>query len=403
MFETINKIDFAFQFIFGVSFIIMILITAVAVYFLYKYHHKKHPVAADIHGNFWAELTWTVIPTIIVLAMFWFGWEGYKALRNAPADSMEVDVTARMWSWKFEYPNGKTSKELYLPENKPVKLNMTSVDVIHSFYVPAYRVKMDTVPGMNTYVWFNAGDPAEYEILCAEYCGVRHAFMLSKVIVLPQEEYDEWVNSEDSIGAGEGSEALAILDKHGCMDCHSVDGTEVLGPTLKDIYERETVIVMPDGSEKTIKADEVYLKEAILDPSANIVKNYEEMMPAYEGEIPDEELDILIEFFKTGLPEPEPGEAGEVIATNEGCMDCHSTDGSILVGPSFKNMMDRDVIAIKDGKKIELKADTRYIINSIVTPGEYIVDGYDESMPPYDYLDDEQIKALIEYFNTLRD
>ncbi|ADD67781.1 cytochrome c oxidase, subunit II [Denitrovibrio acetiphilus DSM 12809] len=402
MLETISRVDTAFQFIFGISFAIMILITLVAVFFLFKYHHTKHPDASEIDGNVAAELTWTIIPTLIVLAMFWFGWSGYKALRSAPADSMEVQVTARMWSWKFEYPNGKTSKELYVPANKPVKLNMTSLDVIHSFYVPAYRVKMDTVPGMNTYVWFNAGEPAQYDILCAEYCGVRHAFMLSKVVVLPEEEYELWLASDEQPSTDK-PEAVAILEKHGCIDCHSLDGTELVGPTFKDIYGRETVVVTPDG-EMTVTADEKYLETAIYDPSAEIVKNYEDMMPPFKDEMSGDELDTVIEYFKSGGTQVEkPGEKGRVIAENEGCTGCHSTDGSILVGPSFKNMIDRNLTAVKDGKKVQLKADARYIISSITHPSEYIVDGFDESMPPYDYLDDEQIKALIEYFNTLKD
>ncbi len=295
MIDTVSKIDSAFLFIFGVSFAIMILITLVAIYFLYKYHHKKHPETAKIHGNFLAEFLWTVIPTIIVLAMFWVGWSGYKALRNAPADSMLIDVTARMWSWKFTYPNGKTSKELYVPANKPVKLNMTSVDVIHSFYVPAYRIKMDTVPGMHTYVWFNSGEPQEYDILCAEYCGVRHSFMLSKVIVLPEDEYTQWINSDEK--SAEQPEAFTILEKNGCLDCHSLDGTELVGPTLKDIYNRDTVIVTPDG-EKTVKADEAYLIKAINDPSSEIVKNYEDMMPSFAEDISKEDMNKLIEFFQ---------------------------------------------------------------------------------------------------------
>jgi len=402
MLETISRVDTAFQFIFGVSFAIMILITLTAVYFLFKYHHTRNPEASEIEGNVIAELTWTIIPTLIVLAMFWFGWSGYKALRSAPADSIEVQVTARMWSWKFTYPNGKTSKELYVPANKPVKLNMTSLDVIHSFYVPAYRIKMDTVPGMNTYVWFNAGEPATYDILCAEYCGVRHAFMLSKVVVVSDEEYEQWLSSDEK-PAEEKPEAVTILENQGCLDCHSIDGTELVGPTLKDIYGREAVVVTPEG-EKTVKADDAYIKKAIYDPSSEIVKNYEDMMPPYEGVVTEEEMGKLLDFFKNGAPTQEkPGEKGRVIAENEGCTGCHSTDGSILVGPSFKNMLDRKVVAIKDGKKIELKADTRYVISSIVNPSEYIVEGFDESMPPYDYLDDNQIKALIEYFNTLKD
>jgi len=401
MLETISRVDTAFIFIFGVSFAILILITLVGVYFLFKYHHTRNPVASQIEGNIVAETLWTVIPTLLVLAMFFFGWSGYKALRSAPADSMDIKVTARMWSWKFTYPNGKTSDKLYVPANKPVKLDMTSVDVIHSFYVPAYRIKMDTVPGMQTYVWFNAGEPAEYDILCAEYCGVRHSFMLSKVVVVPEEKYTEWVESSPEKESGK-PEALALFENNGCLDCHSLDGTELVGPTLKDIYGRETVIETNDG-EKTVTADEEYIARAIKDPSAEIVKNYEDMMPPFEGVISDEDIGKMIDYLKNGMPAEKVGEKGAVIAENEGCLGCHSTDGSVIVGPSFKNMMDRQVTAKKDGEKVELIADSRYIISSIVNPQEYIVEGFDASMPPYDYLTEDQIKALIEYFSTLKD
>jgi len=400
--NTINKIDTAFLFIFGVSIVILVLITLVTIYFLYKYHRTRNPEPADIEGNILAETLWTVIPTLIVLAMFWFGWTGYKALRDVPDNAMEVKVTARMWSWKFEYPNGKTSDKLYVPENTPVKLDMTSTDVIHSFYVPAFRIKMDTVPGMQTYVWFDSDKPATYDILCAEYCGVRHAYMLSKVIVMPEQEYEQWVSASDDAG-GDASEEMAILENHGCLDCHSMDGSELVGPTLKDIYDRETVVVLEDGSEKKLKADEAYLEKAIYDPSSEIVKGYEDMMPPYNEDMPQEELDKLVAFLKNGMKSEKLGAKGEMIAENEGCLGCHSTDGSEIVGPSFKNMLGRKLTAIKDGKKVDLVANTQYIINSIKSPQEYLVDGYDDSMPPYDHLGDDEIKSLMEYFSTLKD
>jgi cytochrome c oxidase subunit 2 len=288
-----------------------------------------------------------------------------------------------------------------VPENTPVKLDMTSLDVIHSFYVAAYRIKMDTVPGMQTYVWFNSGEPAQYDIQCAEYCGVRHAYMLSKVVVLPEAEYEEWLNKPEEtqeIPAG-----MAILEKHGCLDCHTTDGSELVGPSFKDIYGRETVIVTLEG-EKTITVDEAYLKKAVYDPSSEIVKGFEDMMPPYKEEIPEEELDTLIGFFKGGMKAGEKtGAKGEKVAENEGCLGCHSTDGTELVGPSFKGLMDRPVKAVKDGKTVELTADTRYIIDSIKNPEDYVVEGYDPSMPSYDYLSDDDIKALLEYFSTLKE
>lgn len=397
--DAVSKVDTAFQFIFGVSFVILFLITAVTIYFLFRYSSKRNPEPADIDGNLTAEIIWTVVPIIIVGAMFWYGWTGFKALREAPADSYNVKVTARMWSWKFEYPNGKTSDKLYVPVETPVKLDMTSVDVIHSFYVPAFRIKMDTVPGMQTYTWFMSGEPAEYDIQCAEYCGVRHSYMLSKVIVVTKDEFDKWLNGDQQAQAE--PEGKALLAKYGCADCHSMDGSVLVGPSLKDIYNRDTVII-ENGAEKTVKADEAYLKEAIYDPSTQIVKGYDDMMPPFKDEMPKADLEKIIGYLKGGEKAEKPGERGAKIADNEGCTGCHSTDGSIIVGPSFKGLLDRPVTALHNGKKVELTANIQYIISSIKNPGEYIVEGYDESMPPYDSLSDKDIQALIEYFGTLR-
>ncbi|QAR32595.1 cytochrome c oxidase subunit II [Geovibrio thiophilus] len=397
--DAVGKVDQAFLFIFGVSFAILFLITAVTLWFLFRYSKKRNPVPSDIEGNVIAETLWTVIPTLIVFAMFWYGWTGYKALREAPADSMIVKVDARMWSWKFTYDGGRTSDRLYVPENTPVKLDMTSADVIHSFYVPAFRIKMDTVPGMQTYAWFNSGEAAQYDILCAEYCGTRHAYMLSKVVVVPQEEYNKWLETGEA--DSEKPEALLILEKYGCMDCHSLDGSEIVGPSFKDIYGRD-VTVTENGNERTVKTDDEYLKKAIKEPSAEIVKGYDDMMPPAD-EMSDEELTAVMEFFRGGMVMEKKGAAGAKVAENEGCLGCHSTDGSEIVGPSFKNMIDRKLMAAHEGSKVEVIADTRYIIDSIKNPDDYIVDGYDGGMMPAYDLSDDDMKALIEFFSTLKD
>ncbi|WP_022851265.1 cytochrome c oxidase subunit II [Limisalsivibrio acetivorans] len=402
--DTVSKVDTAFIFIFSVSFIILFIITFLMVFFVFKYHKSRHPEPADIEGNVLAETLWTVIPIFIVAAMFYYGWEGYKALREAPENSMNVKVEAKMWSWKFIYPDGKTSRDLYVPAHTPVKLEMTSLDVIHSFYVPAFRIKMDTVPGMETYTWFRSGEPDEYDIQCAEYCGVRHAFMLSKVYVLPEDEYQEW--KEEGKEPEKKGPDISVLMDYGCVDCHSMDGSELVGPTFEDIYNRETVVVLEDGTEKTVKADEEYLKRAILQPNAEVVKGYDPMMPSYEGSLNEGDLERMIDVL-TGKQEEEKQEPnlvelGRQIAENEGCTGCHSTNGEIYAGPTFKGLMDREVLVEKDGKDMTLTADARYIISSINNPGEHIVKGYDNIMPAYDYLEEKQMKALIEYLSTLK-
>ncbi|MGB9730792.1 MULTISPECIES: cytochrome c oxidase subunit II [Calditerrivibrio] len=209
-------------------------------------------------GNTLLEIIWTVVPTLIVIGIFFAGWDSFRALRNAPKDSFQIKVEGKMWSWKFIYPDGRTTNELYVPVGKPVKLNLTSVDVLHSFYVPAFRIKIDAVPGMETYAWFKAEKVGKYDILCAEYCGVRHAYMLSKVNVLTEDEYTKWLKSDNKI-----TKVDQILKKHGCFDCHSTDGSILVGPSFKNIYNRD-VVVLEKGKEYKIKSDENYLRESIL-------------------------------------------------------------------------------------------------------------------------------------------
>lgn len=397
--NAVHKVDQAFVFIFGISFLMLFLISVAALWFLYKYNKKRNPVASDIEGNVVAEVIWTVIPTILVFAMFWFGWTGYKALRDAPENSMNISVEARMWSWKFIYDNERTSDKLYVPENTPIKLNMTSKDVIHSFYAPAFRIKMDTVPGMMTYVWFYSGEPAQYEILCAEYCGLRHSYMLSKIIVLPKDEFEQWLLTESN--ASDIPPAMQIMEEYGCLDCHSLDGEIIVGPSFKDMYGQKTTVIVK-GEEKTILVDEAYIKESIKDPSAAIVKGYDDIMPATE-EMTDEQINIFIEFLKGGLQTKVKGVSGKKILENEGCMDCHSTDGSIIVGPSFKGLYGKTYTVKHNGKDVEIKMDRDFLKTALEDPDEYIPEGFEAGiMPPFN-LSDEDFDAVVEYLETLKD
>ncbi len=192
----VNSTDTTFFFIVAVSVFFLVVITVSMIYFVIRYSRKRNPRATNIHGNIPLEVTWTVIPTILVLIMFWMGWAGYKQLANAPADAMNVDVTAQMWKWSFKYPNGVSSDTLFVPVNKPVKVLLHSRDVNHSFFVPAFRVKKDVIPNRNNSAWFNADKIGTYDIFCAEYCGLNHSHMLSKVVVMPQQSFNSWFNSK---------------------------------------------------------------------------------------------------------------------------------------------------------------------------------------------------------------
>jgi cytochrome c oxidase subunit 2 len=388
--EAAARVDQTFLFIFGVSAAILVFITLLMVWFVIRYHHTRHPEAADIRGNVWAEIAWTVIPTILVMGMFWSGWTSFKALRSAPADAMKVRVTARMWSWLFEYENGRRASTLYVPVNRAVRLDLTSADVLHSFFVPAFRIKMDTVPGMDTYAWFQASREGTYDILCAEYCGLQHANMLSTVEVLGEEEFRAWY--EDA--AGGDAQAMELLDSYGCTACHSMDGTDGVGPTLQGIFGRERTVTDASGT-RTLIADEDYLRRAILEPEVELVEGYEGM-PSYKEDMPPEDLDRIIRLLTGGAARDL--DRGRRLMEDEGCLSCHSTDGSEIAGPTFKGLYGHEV-ELADGTVVT--ADEAYLAEAIREPDKTMVKGYEPIMPPYPHLSDEDVGAMIDYLRPL--
>ena len=197
----VELVDDSFIFIIVISVILLVGITAAMIYFVFRYSEKNNPKPdQSITGNTTLEVLWTVIPLILVLAMFFYGYAGFKEMRNVPPDAMVVKVTGKMWFWHFEYDNKRTSDTLlYLPVGKNVKFELQSADVNHSFYVHAFRVKEDCIPGRTNYMWFNATNIGVYDIECAEYCGMNHSYMLGKVIIVPESEFREWVNRIDTV------------------------------------------------------------------------------------------------------------------------------------------------------------------------------------------------------------
>lgn len=193
--DPVTGIDIAFWYILGISFFVLIGVTVLMIYFAIRYRRSKYPVPpGDTRDNWLLETVWTVIPTIIFLSMFVVGWTSYLGLRDIPEDGVEISVYGQQYAWIFVYPNGKeTVDELTVPVNKPIKLVLRSEDVNHSFFLPAYRVKVDVVPGMDTFAWFQPKDKGDYDILCTEYCGVEHSSMVAKVSVVSQEEYEKWL------------------------------------------------------------------------------------------------------------------------------------------------------------------------------------------------------------------
>jgi cytochrome c oxidase subunit 2 len=295
---TTQAVDTAFYVIFGICGVMLIGIAAAIVWFSWRYNRRRcpKPLSQKDH-NFWLEVTWTVIPTALVMLMFWYGWEGYLSLRRIPEDAMHIKASARMWSWLFTYDNGKTADKLYVPVGQPVKVELTAEDVLHAFYVPAFRVKRDTVPGMTNWVWFTAEKPGSYDLFCAEYCGVGHSAMVTTVEALPVAEFQTWLTAVATAAADPAARGAELAQQLGCLGCHSVDGSRRVGPSLKEVFGTERVVTR-NGSKVTVTADADYLKRAIREPAAEIVDGYPPAMPPF-GQLGETDLQALVAWLES--------------------------------------------------------------------------------------------------------
>ena len=190
-----RAVDDVMRFIVWADIILFVIVVGAMFWFVYKYHKKRHPRAVSIHGNVTLEVIWTVVPVILVLYMFYLGWSNYVNTRFVPKDSIPVKVIARQWSWTFQYANGKQADSLYVPQGRPIKCLLTSVDVLHGFYIPAFRQKLDAIPGRVRYLMLYPNEIGTYEITCSQYCGLNHALMETRMIVLPKEQFDKWLGT----------------------------------------------------------------------------------------------------------------------------------------------------------------------------------------------------------------
>ena len=291
--------DWLFDFILWISVFFLILIVGLLVAFVWNYRSRPGVVAeATATHHTPLELTWTIIPTILVVIIFYFGISGYIDTRTPPRNAHEIQVTAQKWKWTFVYPNGYAdTAELHLPVGEPTRLLMRSEDVIHSLFIPAFRTKMDVVPGRYNKMWFTPTQVGKYHLFCAEYCGDEHSHMGATVVVESPDDYQQWLEGAEKKLFDRPPVELGELayKKWGCQQCHSLDGTRGIGPSFKGLYGRHEQFT--DGS--ALDVDENYIRESILEPQAKVVAGFVPVMPTFKGKLKDQEIHGIIEYIKT--------------------------------------------------------------------------------------------------------
>jgi len=298
-------VDRAFWLILGTSILFLIGLTVTMLVFIHKYRRDRHPEAIQNEGSNKLEAIWTVIPLILTLVMFYFGWMGWRPMKNPPQDAMRVKAIARMWKFQFQYENGKVMDSLYVPLNEPVVLDLVALDVIHSLYIPAYRVKEDMVPGQQKQMWFIPGTEGSFDLFCTEYCGLEHSYMFTGVKVLPPDEFNAWIEDTTAVAPVVNKEAslaeqgFDVLRRNGCIACHSSDGSKLVGPTYKGVWGH-TVKVTTGREEREVLFDEEYLKRSIYEPNADVVEGYNQgLMLSYKDMVSEEDVKLIAEYLKS--------------------------------------------------------------------------------------------------------
>jgi cytochrome c oxidase subunit II len=293
-----TRVDALYFFLVALATFFSLLIAGLIVFYAVKYRRRSpDAVGVSIHGGLLLEVTWTVVPLIITMVIFVWGASVFFAMSKAPDQTLNIYVVAKQWMWKFQHLDGQREiNELHVPVGRPVKLIMTSEDVIHDFFVPAFRVKADVLPGRYTNLWFEPTKPGRYHLFCAEYCGTRHSGMVGEVVVMEPTEYQVWLSG----GRAEGSLASAgekLFQDLACNTCHLSEG-QGRGPLLHGLFGK----MQAQQSGETLLVDEAYLRESILNPSAQITAGFQPIMPAFQGLVSEEQLLALVEYVKSLQP-----------------------------------------------------------------------------------------------------
>lgn len=301
-------------FVFVTTMIGATAVFAVGTWFVIRYRRRREGEPTPIVEPTWKHEAFFVgFPLALFLLWFFIGFPQFVRLQNPPKDAMDVYVQGKKWMWKFAYPGGPSSIDvLRVPEGRPVRLLLTSRDVIHSFYVPSFRVKQDALPGRYTQTWFTATQTGRFQVFCAEYCGQGHSQMLAEVVVMPPQQFDDWLAEQRrgpnvaqdaapapgeafSVRADLVEQGRRVAAEQGCFKCHTVDGTRHIGPTWLDLYQRHEKL---EGGKEVV-VDEAYLTESMMDPRAKVVAGYIPVMPSYQGILPAGDVAALVELIKS--------------------------------------------------------------------------------------------------------
>jgi cytochrome c oxidase subunit 2 len=286
--------DWLFLYLLAVTVFFTAIIFVLVLGFAIKYRRsEKNPVGQAVHPSMALEVAWIVIPFGLVMIMFGWGVAIFVRAGRPPSNAMEVDVVGKQWMWKIQHPDGQREiNALHVPVGQPVKLVMTSQDVIHDFAVPAFRMKMDVVPGRYTTEWFEATKPGEYHIFCDQYCGTQHAGMIGKVVVMEADKYQAWL-AGTQVGETTAQAGAQLFAKYSCMTCHSQQA-----PTMSGLYGSK-VAVWQDGKKITVTADDDYIRDSIVNPNHQIVDGYQPLMPSFQGILTEDQILQLVAYIKT--------------------------------------------------------------------------------------------------------
>ncbi len=303
-----SEVDLLYFFILAVASFFAVLVSVAVVFFAIKFRRRHaDEIGHDIHGSIALELIWSIIPFVLAMVMFFWGADLYFRIARPPADAMDVYVVGKQWMWKVQHPEGvREINELHVPLGRPVRITLGSEDVLHDFYIPAFRVKMDAVPGKLTTLWFTATKTGSYHVFCAEYCGTQHSGMIGQVIVMEPHDYEAWLAGGRSTGtAVQNGEKL--FTQLACITCHKTD-TSGRGPVLTGVFG--STVQLMDGRQVIV--DENYLRESVMNPQAKIVLGYQPIMPTFQGTVSEENLLQLIAYIKTlKATTPESPEGGQ--------------------------------------------------------------------------------------------